>query len=118
MARTIPALFVGPETGTVAWTSQASCDDSVAMVHTAAGSAPAVPDAKGPTRAIGWLDASHVLVAAGACNGRIDVSSVDLANGAVVPLVSGVELAAARAPVPTPFAALPKNVVLKGSGFS
>jgi hypothetical protein len=118
VGRTIPALFVGPVTGTVAWTSQASCDDSTAMVRTGAGSEPAVPGATGPTRAIGWLDASHLLVAAGTCVGPLGLSAVDLSTGAVVPLVSGVALAATRAAVPTPFAALPKNVVLNGTGFS
>ena len=118
VGRTIPALIVGPVTGTVAWTSQASCNDSVAMVRTAAGSEPAVPEATGPTRAIGWLDASHLLVAAGRCDGPLDLSAVDPSTGSVVPLVSGVDVAAARAPVPTPFAALPKNVVLNGTGFS
>jgi len=118
VGRTIPTLVVGPVKGTVAWTSQASCDDSIAMVHTAAGSEPALPDATGATRAIGWLDASHVLVGAGTCDGPLELSAVDLTTGSVVPLVSGVALAAARAPVPTPFAALPKDVVLNGSGFS
>jgi len=118
VGRTIPAVIVGPVAGTVAWTSQASCDDSIAMVRTDARSEPAVPDATGPTRAIGWLDASHLLVAAGACDGPLDLAAVDLTTGSVVPLVSGVAVAAARAPVPTPFAALPKNVVLNGSGFS
>jgi hypothetical protein len=118
VGRTIPSLIVGPVNGTVAWTSQASCDDSIAMVHTAAGSAPVMPDATSPTRAIGWLDASHLLVAAGTCDGPLDLSAVDLTTGSVVPLVSGVALTATRAAVPTPFAALPKNVVLNGSGFS
>jgi hypothetical protein len=118
IGRTIPTLLVGPEEGTVAWTSEASCADSIAMVHTDAGSQPAMPEANGPTRAIGWLDASHLLVAAGTCDGHLALSAVDPTTGSVVPLVSGVALAAARAPVPTPFAALPKNVVLNGSGFS
>jgi hypothetical protein len=116
--KTVPTLIVGPTTGTVAWTSQASCDDSTAMVLTDAGAESAAPDATGPTRAVGWLDASHLLVAEGACDGPLDLSAVDLTTGSVVSLVSGVALAATRAPVPTPFAALPKNVVLKGSGFS
>jgi hypothetical protein len=122
VGRTIPELFPGPTTGTVAWTSSAasttSCEDSVAMVRTQAGSRPALPDAAGSTRAIGWLDASHLLVATGGCDGRLDVAAVDLTSGSIVPLVSGVALAAARAPVPTPAAALPKNVALQGSGFS
>ncbi len=118
VGRTIPDLVVGPVRGAVAWTSQASCDDSIAMVRTAAGSRPAMPTANGPTRAIGWLDASHLLVANGACDGLLDLSAVDLTTGSVVSLVSGVALAATRAAVPTPFAALPKNVVLNGTGFS
>jgi hypothetical protein len=118
VGRTIPSLIVGPVTGMVAWTSQASCDDSIAMVHTKTGSESAVPGASGPTRAIGWLDASHLLVATGGCDGPLDLSAVDLTTGSVFPLVSGVAIAAARAPVPTPFAALPKNVVLNGRGFS
>ena len=125
VGRTIPELFPGPTTGTVAWTtstasteSTASCEESVAMVRTEAGSKPALPDAVGSTRAIGWLDASHVLVAAGGCDGPLDLTAVDLTSGSIVPLVSGVALAAARAPVPTPAAALPKNVALQGSGFS
>jgi hypothetical protein len=118
VGRTIPALYPGLETGTVAWTSQASCDDSVAMVHTNAGSAPALPDASGPTRATGWLDASHVLIAAGACDGPLDLSAVDVTTGSAVPLVNEVVIAATRAPVPRPFAVLPKNVVLNGSGFA
>ena len=77
-----------------------------------------MPNATGPTRAVGWLDASHLLVAAGPCTGPLDLSAVDLTTGSVASLVSGVELAATRAAVPTPFAALPKNVVLNGSGFS
>lgn len=122
VGRTIPELFPGPTTGTVAWTSSAapttSCEDSVAMVRIQAGSRPALPDAAGSTRAIGWLDASHLLVATGGCDGRLDLTAVDLTSGSIVPLVSGVALAAARAPVPTPAAALPKNVALQGSGFS
>jgi hypothetical protein len=119
VGRTIPELFPGPTSGAVAWTSStASCEDSVAMVRTEAGSKPALPYAVGSTRAIGWLDASHLLVAAGGCDGPLDLTAVDLTSGSIVPLVSGVALAAARAPVPTPAAALPKNVALQGSGFS
>jgi hypothetical protein len=43
--------------------------------------------------------------------------SVDLAGGSVVPLVSGVSVAAVRTPVPTPAAALPKLTATEGSGF-
>jgi hypothetical protein len=116
---TIPELFPGPVTGSVAWTtSTTSCEDSVAMVQTEAGAKPALSGTAGPTQAIGWLDATHLLVAAGGCDGPLDLSAVDLTSGSIVPLVSGVAIAAARAPVPTPAPPLPKNVATQGSGFS
>jgi hypothetical protein len=119
VGRTILDLMPGSQTGTVAWTtSTTSCADRVAMVKTTAGIAPAVPGVAGPTRTIGWLTATKLLVATGGCDGSFDLSAVDVSAGSVVPLVSGVTTAAARAPVPTPPAPLPKNVVTQGSGFS
>jgi hypothetical protein len=117
--RTILDLLPGTSTGTVAWTtSTTSCADRVAMVKTPAGTATVLPGAAGPTQAVGWLNATQVLVASGGCNGPIDLSAVDVSSGTVVPLVSGVTIAAARAPVLTPPAPLPKNTVTQGSGFS
>jgi hypothetical protein len=116
---TILDLLPGTSSGTVAWTtSTTSCADRVAMVKTRAGSGAALPGATGPTQAMGWLNATQLLVASGGCNGPIDLSAVDVSSGSVVPLVSGVTIAAARAPLPTPPAPLPKNVVTQGSGFS
>jgi hypothetical protein len=66
---------------------------------------------------VGWLSATQVLVSTGTCAGPIDVSAVDVASGAVTPLVSGVSAAAVRTPVPTPAAPLPKGVATEGSGF-
>jgi hypothetical protein len=67
---------------------------------------------------MGWLSATQLLVGAGGCDGSFGLSAVDVSSGSVVPLVSGVTTGAARAPVPTPPAPLPKNVVTQGSGFS
>ena len=122
VGRTILDLMPGMQPGTVAWTtstkSTSSCADRVAMVRTAAGVAVALPGAAAPTQVMGWLSPTQVLVSVGGCDGSYDLSAVDVASGSSAPLVSGVSTAAARAPVPTPPAALPKNVVIGGSGFS
>jgi hypothetical protein len=126
-----PVMFEGPvgpmildirpglTTGTFAWTSgTSSCTDSVAMAHTPAGTAPALLDAGRPTRAVGWLSETSLLVAAGGCHEPLDLFAVDASAGTIVSLVSGVFAAAVRTPVPTPPAALPAAVATLGSGFS
>jgi len=122
VGRTILDVMPGMQAGMVAWTtstkSTSSCADRVAMVKTAAGIIVLLPGAGGPTQLMGWRSPTEVLVGVGGCDGSYDLSAVDVATGSSVPLVSGVATAAARAPVPTPPAALPKNVVIGGSGFS
>jgi hypothetical protein len=108
----------GSRTNTAAWTVGTSCADGVAMAKTSAAAVRLLPDATKPTRAVGWLDPTTVLVATGACGDLLDLSAVDVASGAVVPLVSGVSLAAVRTPVPTPAAPLPGSIAQIGSGFS
>jgi hypothetical protein len=108
----------GLETGTVAWTAGTSCADSVAMAQSPAGTVTAIPDAGGPTRALGWLSTTQVLVATGDCDGPLGLSAVDVSIGSIAPLVSGVDAAAVRTPVPTPPAPLPATVATLGSGFS
>jgi hypothetical protein len=127
--REAPVLWEGPagwmildiepglQTGTVAWTTGTSCRDSVAMAQTSAGTARALPDAVGPTRAVGWLGATQLLVATGGCSGPLDLSAVDVSTRSIVSLVSGVSVAAVRTPVPTPPAPLPRSVAAVGSGF-
>jgi hypothetical protein len=108
----------GRTTGTVAWTvTTTSCADTIAMTGTATGSARLLPNVARPTRALGWLDETHVLVAAGGCGAPEDLSAVDVSTGSVVPLVSGVSVAAVRTPVPVPPAPLPGPVASLGSGF-
>jgi hypothetical protein len=108
----------GLKTGTFAWTTGTSCADGIAMAQSPAGTVRALPDEARPTRAVGWLSATQLLVATGACAGPLDLSAVDVASGSIVPLISGVSAAAVRTPVATPPAPLPAAVATLGSGFS
>lgn len=118
VGRTILDILPGLKNGTSAWTTgTTSCADSVAMAQTRAGTVRALPDAEGPTWSVGWLDATQLLVATGGCTGPLDLVAVDIADGSIVPLVSGVSIAAVRTPVPTPPAPLPKLAATVGSGF-
>jgi hypothetical protein len=112
-------IHPGRKSGTVAWTAATSaCADSVAMAQLPSGIVRALPDVGLPTRAIGWLGTTKLLVATGGCDGPVDLSAVDLAKGSIVPLVSGVAMGAVRTPVPTPAAPLPKLLAATvGSGF-
>jgi hypothetical protein len=88
------------------------------MAKSSAAAVRLLPDATKPTRAVGWLSPTSVLVATGGCADLLDLSAVDIASGSVVPLVSGVSLAAVRTPVPTPPAPMPGSIADIGSGFS
>ena len=104
--------------GSAAWTiGTTSCGSTTAMVQTAAGTGPALPDVDAPTRAIGWLGATRLLVATGGCDAPLGLLAVDVSDGSTVPLVSGVVAAAVRTPVPTPPAPMPKLAATEGSGF-
>jgi len=118
--RTSPAVWSGPvgqrilslqpspASGTFAWTVGSSCDSSSAMVKVGGAEAiPLLPDETAPTRVVGWLDESHVVVATGGCDAPLDLSSVDISSATVAPLVFGVDEAAVRTPVPTPPPPLP-----------
>lgn len=108
----------GLKAGTFAWTTGTSCVDSTAMAQSPVGTVRALKDAAGPTRAVGWLSATLLLVAKGGCSGPLDLSAVNVVAGSIAPLVSGVSVAAVRTPVPTPAARLPAAVATLGSGFS
>ena len=99
---TVTDIQPGLLSGTVAWTTQTSCTDSIAMAQTPGGTVRALPDVAGPTRTVGWLGATQLLVATGGCGGPLDLSAVDLTTGSIVSLVSGVAIAAVRTPVPKP----------------
>jgi hypothetical protein len=112
-------IHAGLQTGIFAWTTgTAACTDGIAMAQTPAGTVRALPDEVRPTRAVGWLGETQLLVATGGCGEALNLSAVDVVSGAVVPLVSGVAVAAVRTPVPTPPAPLPRPVTALGEGFS
>jgi hypothetical protein len=118
VGRMVLDIRPGLLTGTFAWTTGTSCADSTAMAQSPAGTVRALPDAAGPTRAVGWLSATQLLVASGGCSGPLELSAVDVVAGSIAPLVSGVSVAAVRTPVPTPPARLPAAVATLGSGFA
>ena len=68
---------------------------------------PLLPAAGTPTTAIGWLDASHVLVGAGGCGQPMTLWVTDINGGAPVRVATGAEQAAVRHPDPTPTPELP-----------
>ena len=99
-----------------AFTQGKSCDEAVAMHSTSDGASAAMPDETRPTRVLGWLDETSILVAAGPCGGPVDLSSVNTSNGGIVPLVIGVDAGAVRTPAPVPAPPLPEGI--GGSGFA
>jgi hypothetical protein len=92
----------------VAMTVGASCETARAMLFRQGQLATPVADA--PSRAIGWLDGHTVLVASGGCAGPSDLSAVDVRQDATVPLVTGVDLAAARTPMLDSVPPLPQDI--------
>jgi hypothetical protein len=115
---TILDIQPGLRTGSIAWTTVTTpCADTTAMAQTPAGTVTALPDEERPTRAVGWLGTTQLLVAVAGCHGPIDLVNVDVSTGSITPLVSGVSAAAVRTPVPTPPAPLPKSTATQGSGF-
>jgi hypothetical protein len=109
-------IWPGGDTKSFAFTQGKSCEEAVAMYSTSDVASPALPDETRPTRLLGWLDETSVLVAAGPCGGPMDLSSVNISNGEVVPLVIGVDAGAVRTPAPVPAPPLPEGI--GGSGFA
>jgi hypothetical protein len=81
----------------IALTVGAACEDSRAMLFERGD--PPQPLADAPSRIVGWLDGRTVLVATDGCTGPSDLVSVDVTEQAAVPLVTGVDIAAARTPL-------------------
>jgi hypothetical protein len=90
-------LVDAPGSGDLAFTAGRSCESRYAIVVTAKHpkGAELMPDAK-RSRAVGWLDRKHVLVAAGGCGDKLDLYSVDAASLDARLLVQGVDVAATR----------------------
>ena len=68
------------------------------------------PLADAPSRVVGWLDASTVLVASGGCEGPSNLTAVDVIQDAMIPLVDGVDIAAARTPLLGYVPPLPQHI--------
>jgi len=108
---TAHGLRLAPSGSLQAATMGADCEHQQAMVIDSEGASPAIPNAPAPTEALGWLDASTVLVAEGGCGRPTTLLAVDWHQhaGQSAVLVRGVETGAPRtvlrnAPteVPTP----------------
>ena len=95
----ISAIFSQPrrDAQLIALTVGAACEDSRAMLFQRGD--PPQPLAEAPSRSVGWLDGATVLVATGGCAGPSNLVAVDVTQQAAVPLVLGVEVAAARTPL-------------------
>jgi hypothetical protein len=100
--------------GLTAFTAGKACASRRAL-RVAPGNQQAVELLPGerPTRALGWLDDRHALVAAGGCGQKLDLYSV--APGSKRLLVRGVDAASVRRAEPLPAPSLPEKV-LKGRG--
>jgi len=72
------------------------CDDHQALIIEGGAATPALPFENRPTRALGWLDRTHLLVEAGGCASPTELYSVDAGGGQPVALVTGAELASPR----------------------
>jgi hypothetical protein len=95
----ISAIFTQPRRDgqLVAMTVGAGCEDAQAMLFRRGD--PPQPLARAPSRTVGWLDGQTVLVATDGCVGPSNLVSVDVGRQAAIPLVTGVDIAAARTPL-------------------
>jgi hypothetical protein len=102
----------------VAFTVGRSCRTRRAVVVDKAHpkGADALPDADA-SRALGWIDDRHLLVAAGGCGGPLDLYSVATSSLSARLLVRSVNAAAARRPEPFPPPPLPRAAGPR-SGFA
>jgi hypothetical protein len=84
-------------------TEGTSCRERTAVVLNRGETRTALPDERRPTEALGWLDRTTLLVAAGGCGGTMDLFAVDgLGLDAPAALVLDVEIAAPRTQVTNP----------------
>jgi hypothetical protein len=90
-------LRLAPDGSLQAVTEGEACEDHRALVVSGGASRIALPDETRPTEALGWLDRSTLLVAAGGCGEPVDLYSVDGDGGSPpAALVLDVEIAAPR----------------------
>jgi hypothetical protein len=99
----------------VALTVGSSCEDSRAMVFRRGEQPRQLADA--PSRVVGWLDDQTVLVASGGCVGPSDLAASNVVKEGTLPLVNGVDIAAARTPLLPFVPPLPEDIEQEvGSG--
>jgi hypothetical protein len=96
-----------------------ACAERRALILLQGASQPALPDEGRPTEAVGWLDPTTLLVAAGGCGQPRDLYAVDArSESEPAALVFGVELAAARTQVTNPPHVVPAPSGDKGPPLS
>jgi hypothetical protein len=86
-------------TGTHKAVTDGACPDQEAKILTGevSGSTVALPGESEPSEALGWLDATTLLVSVGGCGEPVRLVSVDVAPGGQASvLVSGVDVGAPR----------------------
>ena len=93
-----------PPTGALqAVTEGKTCEQRTALVLDRGETRRAIPDETRPTEALGWLDRTTLLVAAGGCEEATDLFAVDgLGQDAPAALVLDIEIAAPRTQVSNP----------------
>jgi hypothetical protein len=112
----VSSLFPGVGTN-VAFTVGPSCESSRAVVVTS--SRPKGVDvSRSPSRALGWIDDRHLLIATGACGRPLDLYSVSTVSFQSKLLVRGVSTASVRRPEQLPPPPLPVEVLRPGSGVA
>jgi hypothetical protein len=107
-------IWPGPDNISLGFTLGTDCDDSIAMIQGLEAATAALPGQTRPTRILGWLDSTLVLVASGACGQPIDLSAVDVSTGEVAPLAYGVDQASVRTPAETPPPTAPERYRRRG----
>ena len=95
---TARGLRLAPAGALKAATQGPDCSHQQAMVIDSEGASPAIPDATSPTTALGWLDASTLLVAEGGCGEPQTLAAVSWHQhtGQTTVLVNDVETGAPR----------------------
>jgi len=117
--RDVLSLLPGPSGDRALLDAGSGCADRQALYSTLDGTdgSPLLPEAKGPTTALGWLDGDRTLVGEGPCDGPMRLWIVDTSAAAAPALVVGdADRGAVRIPEPIPPPALPDIGVNGGFG--
>lgn len=116
----VSSIVTGPGVGAfVAFTAGRSCATRRAIVVTGARpeGVDALPEAE-TSRAVGWIDDGHLLVAAGGCSSRLDLYSVAVSSMKARLVVRSVSAAAVRRAEALPPPPLPEKGEVGGSGLA